>query len=194
MLNKQQIRQEMRKKILETDPAFFAKYSPSVITKLQNIDCVNKARTIGCYLSLEKEVNTRDFLLSCYERKVKTSVPAFNSALNKYLWAEYDPMKSTILGPFKIPQPDCIREIDPKDIDIFIVPGIAFDFAGNRLGHGGGFFDRLLKGIREEKNKKKEIFIIGLTFNFQLVRKIPVEEQDIKMDFIVTEKEVIICS
>ena len=69
--------------------------------------------------------------------------------------------------------------------DILLVPLVAYDKNLNRIGYGGGFYDRYIKKIK----KNKKIITIGLAYSFQKVKKIPVNEYDIKLDFIVTEKK-----
>ena len=78
-----------------------------------------------------------------------------------------------------------LREfIDPKKIDCVIVPGVAFDVHGKRLGMGGGYYDRFLKLT---ENAKK----ISLAFDFQLVENVPTESHDMPVDIIITEKQII---
>ena len=83
------------------------------------------------------------------------------------------------------PKQDCRKPIDLDTIDIIIVPGVAFDTTGNRMGHGKGYFDRLLKHL--------DALRIGLAFEFQIVSHVPMDPHDEKMDIIVTEKQIIHC-
>lgn len=91
------------------------------------------------------------------------------------------------IGSYGILEPRIgkIRKTNPKDIDLFIVPGVAFDKYGNRVRHGKGYYDRLL-----EKTKST---IVGLCFEFQLVEKIPIEPHDKPVDIILTENRIIKC-
>ena len=73
-----------------------------------------------------------------------------------------------------------------KSIDLIIVPGVGFDPCGNRIGHGKGYYDSLL---RHARNTLK----IGLAFEFQIQEKIPVEDHDVHVDTIITEKRIITC-
>ncbi len=72
-----------------------------------------------------------------------------------------------------------------EDIDLVIVPGAGYDYAGNRLGYGGGYYDILLSG------KKKNMPIIALAYEEQLVDAIPAEQHDVRVDMIVTDQRVI---
>ena len=78
-----------------------------------------------------------------------------------------------------------IREFNPDKLDLVIVPGIAFDKKGHRIGYGYGYYDRFLKTI------KKKAVKIGLAFDFQLIESIPEEEHDVPMNIVVTDKEIL---
>ena len=88
------------------------------------------------------------------------------------------------MGEFNIPEPTPFREYDAQWIDLLLVPGVAFDKRGYRLGYGKGFFDRFLKKVKCQK--------IGLCFEIQIVDEIPAESQDISMDVLITEKRIIV--
>ena len=103
-----------------------------------------------------------------------------NSFMDFFTWSQNDPL---IINKYGIPEPVSSKIVYP---DVLLVPLVAFDKKLNRLGYGGGFYDRYLKRI---KNIKKTI-IIGLAYSFQKVKKIPINKNDIKLDFIVTEKKV----
>ena len=94
-------------------------------------------------------------------------------------WSTNDPMK---INKYGIPEP--ISNLI-KYPDILLVPIVAFDKDLNRIGYGGGFYDRYIKKIK----KIKKVIIIGLAYSFQKVKKIPINKHDIKMDFVITEKE-----
>lgn len=95
-------------------------------------------------------------------------------------------LKNLQKGRFGILEPkNKIRLKSFSKIAAVIVPGIAFDKKGNRLGFGKGYFDKFLKKIKSDALK------IGLAFSFQVLKKIPTTKNDIKMDFIITEKEII---
>ena len=101
--------------------------------------------------------------------------------MNFYEWSFYEPL---VINTFGIPEPISKKKIYP---DILLVPLVAFDNDLNRLGYGGGFYDRYLKKI---KNKKK-IVTIGIGFAFQKIQKIPTNKHDMKLDYIITEKNLI---
>ena len=93
-------------------------------------------------------------------------------------WSSKDPL---IINKFGIPEPVSKKIKYP---DILLVPLVAFDEHLNRVGYGGGFYDRYIKKIK----KKKKLITIGLAYSFQRVKKIQTNNYDIKLDYIVTEK------
>ena len=98
-----------------------------------------------------------------------------------YKWSFSDPLK---INKYGIPEPEKKKLIYP---DILLIPLVAFDQDLNRLGYGGGYYDRLI----EKLSKKKNIMTIGLAFSFQKIDKVPVNEYDKKLDYIVTNKYII---
>ncbi len=100
-------------------------------------------------------------------------------------------LNDLILGAYSImePNPEKCKEISPKRLDVVIVPGSVFDRRGARFGYGGGFYDRFLS------NEASQAIRIALAFSFQVMDyDIPVRPHDEFMDYIVTEKEVIVCN
>ena len=99
-----------------------------------------------------------------------------NSQMNFFQWSTRDPLAVNIFG---IPEP--VSEV-VKYPDVLLVPLVAFDKNFNRIGYGGGFYDRYIKKIR----KRKKVLTIGFAYSFQKVKKIPTNNNDIKLDFIIT--------
>ena len=96
-------------------------------------------------------------------------------------WKEEDPLK---INKYGISEPISVKKIYP---DIIFVPLVAYDNDLNRLGYGGGFYDRYLNKIM----KIKKIYKIGLAFSYQELKKIPINKYDKKLDLIITEKKII---
>jgi 5-formyltetrahydrofolate cyclo-ligase len=108
------------------------------------------------------------------------ALPRFDSASQSYIACRVQNLRDEIIsGQFSIREAhkNCV-EIPSREIDLVLVPGIAFDLHGHRLGRGKGFYDRLLAEIRGVK--------CGAAFDEQIAEKIPVEPHDILMDFILT--------
>ena len=101
--------------------------------------------------------------------------------MNFFNWTNSDPL---VINKYGIPEPVSKKIVYP---DILLVPLVAYDDNLNRLGYGGGFYDRYIKKIEEIK----KIIKVGLTFSYQKVKKVPIDQYDKKLDFIITEKEIL---
>jgi len=86
-------------------------------------------------------------------------------------------------GAYGILEPKTVRKADENNIDVILVPGLAFDRNGGRMGFGKGYYDRLLESSKAVK--------IGLCYDFQILEKIPTESHDVPMNFVITEKEIL---
>ncbi len=113
-------------------------------------------------------------------------MPAYHSEQQKYALAVMGENEKMTQGYMNIPEPLNPQWIGGEDVDFMIVPGLAFDRQGGRVGYGGGCYDRMLKNTSASK--------VGLAFGFQLIDHVPLEEHDICLDMVVTETEVITVS
>ena len=140
-----------------------------------------KKKIIGGYYPYNHEVNVMPLLEKFEKSNYIISLPKIgkNSNMNFFVWSTNDPLN---INEYGIPEPITNRMIFP---DVLLVPLVAYDKNFNRVGYGGGFYDRYIKRIK----KIKDILTIGLAFSYQKVKKIPIEKNDIKIDFIITEKD-----
>jgi len=150
----------------------------------------NKAKVVLFYLALKDEVQTREMIKKSLREEKTVLIPFANFKEREILPSElkdYD--KELIRGKWNILKPakDFYRPFSLNLINLIIVPGIAFDRKGNRIGFGKGFYDRFLRKISPEVN------LISLAFELQLVEDIPAQSYDIPMDYIITEKGIINC-
>jgi 5-formyltetrahydrofolate cyclo-ligase len=97
--------------------------------------------------------------------------------------AELDVGRFGILEPRAVLRERPDRNIDPCELDLLVIPGVAFDRRGGRIGHGRGYFDRLLIEVRESAT------LIGLAFDCQVFDHVPTEPHDVPMDLVVTESK-----
>jgi 5-formyltetrahydrofolate cyclo-ligase len=145
------------------------------------------AKTVLLYASFRSEVETLRIIresLAMGKRVLLPKVDAKNSLLILY---EMKDMKELIPGYMGILEPDLTDErrafIDKADIAI--IPGAAFDLSGNRLGYGAGYYDLLLS------ERKKNIPVIAIAYEEQLVTSISAEEHDVKVDVIITDERIV---
>ena len=140
-----------------------------------------KRKVIGGYYPYNYEIDAINVLRKFERKKYLISLPKIkkNFQMNFFKWSTKDPL---VINKYGIPEPISNHLQYPN---ILLVPLVAFDKNNYRVGYGGGFYDRYLKKIK----KNKKILTIGLAYSYQEVKKIPINENDIKLDFIVTEKK-----
>ena len=140
-----------------------------------------KKKIIGGYYPYNHEVNVMPLLEKFEKSNYIISLPKIgkNSSMNFFVWSTNDPLN---INEYGIPEPITNKMIFP---DILLVPLVAYDKNFNRVGYGGGFYDRYIQRTKKIKN----ILTIGLAFSYQKVKKIPIEKNDVKLDFIITEKD-----
>ena len=140
-----------------------------------------KGKFLGGYYPYNYELDTLSVMRKLEAKKFNILLPKIktNSQMNFFKWSTSDPLITNIFG---IPEPISKKIMYP---DIILVPLVAFDNNLNRIGYGGGFYDRYISKIK----KNKKVLTIGLAFSFQKVRRIPINKHDIKLDYIVTEKD-----
>jgi len=139
-----------------------------------------KKKIVGGYYSYNYEANVIPILEKFEKLNYITSIPKIGKRynMNFFVWSINDPLN---INKYGIPEPITNKIIYP---DILLVPLVAYDRDKNRIGYGGGFYDRYIKKIK----KIKKVLTIGVAFSYQKVKKIPIEKNDIKLDFIITEK------
>lgn len=150
-----------------------------VFEQLEKTAAFLLADKILMYHSLPDELQTIAFLKKWSSRK-KFFLPRVNGVNLDIL--PYDQTRLE-LGSFQIEEPTGDDLTDPSEIELIIVPAVAFDRNGNRLGRGKGFYDRLLQTTSATK--------IGVGYDFQLIEEIPAEPHDIPMDMVITQKHYI---
>jgi 5-formyltetrahydrofolate cyclo-ligase len=154
------------------------KKSKIIKGKLFNSEEYKKAKIIMFYASFGSEVNTLDMIKESLKNKticipiVKNNIIIASKIKNI---EELD--KKNKYGIFEV---SVIEKINTKDIDLVVVPGIAFDKRNHRIGYGKGYYDNFLKKF---KNKK-----IGLAFNLQVLEIIPNDEWDVKLDEVISDQ------
>ena len=146
------------------------------------------SKKILFYISYDNEVYTHDMIKKSISINKNIIVP-ISDVINKKLilskldrWEELEKGSYSILEPIRKNE----KEILLDSINLIIVPAIGFDIKGNRLGHGLGYYDKLLKNSNIATH-------IGLAFEFQIIDHIQIEKHDIPVDIIITEKRIIHC-
>lgn len=161
-------------------------FSANAARKLLELSCIKKAKTVLLYCSLPDEVYTMDIIHALHKQDKRIVLPKVISGCDMEL-REYTGDNDLEKGSFGIMEPCGDLFSDYACIDVAVIPGMAFDKNGNRLGRGKGYYDRCLAKIQEaEKNGKREhIYKIGICFGFQMVEEVPADSHDIPMDMVI---------
>jgi len=143
----------------------------------------NCAYNLGGYYPSNFEIDDLEILEFLEKKNCKISLPIIkkNNQMDFFKWSKNDPLK---INKYGIPEPVSSKIFYP---DILLVPLVSYDNDFNRLGYGGGFYDRYIEKIE----KIKKVIKIGLAFSCQKLKNIPINQYDKKLDFIVTEKEIL---
>ncbi len=145
-----------------------------------------RAQTVCLYASFKSELATSGLLESALRAGKKIVLPRVADKNQRCTLHHVANPASLVLSNLGIPEPAAtLPTVEPTAVDLFLVPGIGFDREGNRLGHGAGFYDRLLASAQSKG------FRLGYGYDFQVVPAIPSESHDIGVDAIATPSEII---
>lgn len=178
-MNKENIRRRIKaqKSLLSAHEK--ARAAASVFEVLENSAPFLLADNILLYHSLPDELSTREFIARWHEKK-HFFLPRVNGVNLEIL--PYD-RTSLKLGAFQIEEPQGDDVTSIESIEMVVVPAVAYDSKGNRVGRGKGYYDRLLRDTKATK--------VGVAYDFQIVDEIDAEPHDVKMDVVITESRII---
>lgn len=187
-MEKKIIRDQILKNKEKIDKISLNSYSYSIIDTLHNTSYYKNAKTIMTFISFGAEVDTHDFIKQSIKNNKRIVVPITLPETKQLKLSEVLDFGELETGYYDIltPKKEFIRYVDPSEVDLIIVPGVAFDREGYRIGYGGGYYDRFL-------SKLGHIPKISLAFDMQLIDKVPREDFDIPVDYIITETQIIKC-
>lgn len=186
MKKKQEIRKELLKKRKELPFSTVLEHSKQIHQRLIKHPLYQQAKNILFYVSYGNEVYTHDMIKEGLFQQKTIIVPLSDTKTHTIKpcilknWDDLEKGAYGILEPIIHSQ----KTIPLKKINLIIIPGVGYDEKGNRIGHGKGYYDRLITKIPKAK-------LIGLGFEFQIVPTIPIEPHDRKVDTIITEGRTI---
>ena len=178
-MEKSEIRRKIRNLRMMLSEMEKASAAEEVFAQLEKTAAFMMADNILMYHSLPDELQTIKFLRKWQDRK-RFFLPRVNGVNLDILPYEETRLE---LGSFHIEEPTGEDMVDVSDIELMVIPAVAFDRKGNRLGRGKGFYDRLLSTSKATK--------IGVGYEFQLFDDIPTEPHDVAMDMVITQKTLI---
>tara|TARA_E500000075_G_scaffold110428_1_gene104560 strand:- start:30 stop:572 length:543 start_codon:yes stop_codon:yes gene_type:complete len=174
---------QLRKKIFKIRSKFARKkitVNSEIIIKL--IEQKSRNKRVGLYYPFGDELSTLELMDRLTKKNFIISLPVISNKfeMSFYRWSPNEPLT---INRYGILEPIKGKKITPSTL---IIPMLAFDSDLNRLGYGGGFYDRFIKKIERQSNCVK----IGLALSCQKINKVPFDKYDKKMDFIITEKRI----
>ena len=173
----------IRKKLLKLRKKKYSKNLSISLTEFSKFLEKKKLNSIiiGGYYPFNYELDILNILKKFEKKNFIISLPkiAKNNKMNFYKWSFNDPLK---INKFGIPESTSNKKICPN---ILLIPLVGFDDQLNRLGYGGGYYDRYLSKV------KYKIIKIGVGFSFQKINNIPINSHDIKLDCVITERQII---
>lgn len=184
------IRQHMRQKRSAISPEQQLQNARNLCLQLMNFPGLQRAQNIAVYLANDGEIDPIVFATKLLHRGKTCYLPSLHPLKDGHLWfANY--VSPRIKNRFGIEEPNhkIAPMINPKQLDVVLLPLVAFDRHGGRLGMGGGFYDRSFEFLGKGSASKPKL--IGLAHDFQEVDQLPIESWDIPLSAIVTNKEII---
>ena len=187
---KKQLRKEIIATRMSQPDETVAEKSARVAEKVKGLPEFQKAGLVMFYLDFRNEVATGELIKYCLENGKRVVIPITDTKNIRLIPSELKDypgeLKSGTWGILE-PKPECVRLVELNEIDFVIVPGVSFDTSGNRLGYGGGFYDRFLRLMRPDTA------FAALAFELQIRDDVGPEEHDYPVHYVVTEDRVIKC-
>ncbi|MHB8780975.1 MAG: 5-formyltetrahydrofolate cyclo-ligase [Candidatus Geothermincolia bacterium] len=162
--------------------------SARVGTLLSDTPEFRAARTIFFFISFRSEVSTEPMIRQALSEGKRICLPYTYPETRGMIASQITDFDDDLEpGNYGIlePRADKVRDVPPRELDLIITPGVAFDETGGRLGYGGGYYDRFFAARREDCP------LVALAFEMQLVKEVPRDGHDLPVDLIVTERRVI---
>ena len=187
---KEKLRNEILLKRNRLSPDEVERLSTIIVNRFMSLDFYQKSKSVMLYLDFRNEVKTGFLIKQMLHENKKVLIPVTNPSDYSLTVSELkDPKKDLFQGKFGLMEPNekTLRPVDPKTIDVVIVPGLVFDKSGYRIGFGAGYYDRFLP------NLAPHVPLISLAYELQVVDAVPKESHDVPVHMILTEQRIIRC-
>lgn len=185
-MSKADLRRVARQRLASMAPSDRTTAGEAIASRLLQLPLIAGARTILLYSALPEEVPTRPISKDAWTRGVVVTYPRCLPETREMMIHRVEALSDLQIGAYGIAEPSAACPLTRlADIDVALVPGLGWDRKGGRLGRGGGYYDRLLahpefRGVR-----------CGIFFSVQEMDELPMEQWDVRLDLIVTERETI---
>lgn len=160
------------------------KNSNAIMDKITSLDIYKHSKVVFIYMDFKNEVMTSNLIKRMLSEKKRVVIPYTDSINTVLIPSEITKESDLKQNSFGYYEPKSILPVNIEEIDLVIVPGVVFDKNLNRIGFGKGYYDKILNRLKPSAKK------IALAHDFQVLEDIPAEEHDVKMDMIITEKNI----
>jgi 5-formyltetrahydrofolate cyclo-ligase len=182
-LAKRELRSRMRSVRSVLPPSAREERSRAAAQRVMELAQYVGAKTIVGYSAIQKEIDPAQLLAAARERGATVGLPRVDDErLELHAFADVSELEE---GAFGVLEPVASAPIiAPSSVDLVIVPGLAFDGRGHRLGYGRAFYDRMLPNM-------PQAFRVGFAYDFQVLMELPIDEHDVPMHVVVTDSQVL---
>ncbi len=180
-MRKQELRFEIEKLKQALDHEWVHRQSVLIQDRLIQHPLFQEAGTIGCYAALPDEVETAHIRRAALAAGKKICIPAHDPTSAGYVMSWIHAEDELQAGKYQVPEPGTIRPARADEVELMLVPAVACDRKGNRLGRGKGYYDRILESFTGNT--------CALLYDFQLIDSVPGEAHDVRMKYILTPEE-----
>ena len=160
------------------------KNSNAIMDKITSLDIYKQSKVVFIYMDFKNEVITSNLIKHMLSEKKRVVIPYTDSINTVLIPSEITKESDLKQNSFGYYEPKSILPVNIEEIDLVIVPGVVFDKNLNRIGFGKGYYDKILNRLKPSAKK------VALAHDFQVLEDIPAEEHDVKMDMIITEKNI----
>ncbi len=184
-MGKAELRQQLLTLRNNMEPRRYEEMSLQVQRTLLGTKVFQNAKCLALYSPIYNEAGTEELFLAASGAGKQVCYPQVVGRTLRF--CRVRSLDELSCGAFNVLEPCSAAAVNPQTLDLMVLPGIAFDFAGRRLGYGQGFYDRFLA------DNSVNFITVGLGFDFQLKDSLPEERHDRKVGFVATESRFIPC-
>lgn len=191
MIDKESLRKELLKRRDSIPHEVRKSKDRSILERLLPLEEIRHAGLLLLFASFRSEVDTREMAIRLINEGKRAVFPKVDGDRRGLLLYEVKDIGELIPGYMGIPEPSVLtdeRMADINGVDVVVIPGAGFDAEGNRIGYGGGYYDRLLSSLT------CDVTVVAPAYEEQIIDSVPSESHDIKVGMIVTDRRVIRCT
>jgi len=192
VIDKSQLRKQIRQQRRTLTPQQRRDAARDLASLIGMTPAFRRARKIAGYMACDGEIDLQPVITQTWRQSKRFYLPILHAPVFNRMWfGHYQPGDKLVNNRYGIPEPQAARASAPEvlGLDLVLVPLVAFDLQGNRLGMGGGFYDRTFAYLLRRKVWRKPL-LVGVAYEFQQVSQLPCEAWDVPLCGVITEKQV----